>query len=90
MTKPDRPNLRATLAQVHLQLVLFAVLLAAASLTLSGGLVIRDYAQRNLNLAAQAVAQRIESAMLHQDPFTVADRIGSVRLSLMAACSRLT
>ena len=78
MTKPDRPNLRATLAQVHLQLVLFAVLLAAASLTLSGGLVIRDYAQRSLNLAAQAVAQRIESAMLHQDPATVADRIGSI------------
>ncbi len=78
MTKPNRPNIRAMLAEVHFQLVLFAVLLAAASLTLSGGLVIQGYAQRNLDLIAQAVAHRVEPAMLHEDPVAVADRIGSI------------
>ena len=50
------PTLRDLLARVHLRLILFAVVLAAASLMVSGVLVIRNYAQRNLELIARTTA----------------------------------
>lgn len=58
------PTICSLLGRVHLRLILFAVLLAAASLTLSGGLVIRSYAQRNLDLVAQTMAQTIQPAVV--------------------------
>ena len=52
MTSGRIITIRHLLARVHLRLILFAVLLAAASLTVSGGLVIRNYVQQNLDLLA--------------------------------------
>lgn len=67
--RPDRPlpTLRKILARGHLQLVLFAVLLAAASLTLSGMVVIRGYSQANLALAARTISYTVEPAVLFGD-----------------------
>lgn len=65
--EPRLPTLRDLLARAHLRLILFAVLLATASLVLSGGLVIRNYAQRNLELVARTVAYTVEPAVLFED-----------------------
>ncbi|MBN8499939.1 MAG: diguanylate cyclase [Sphingomonadales bacterium] len=70
MAKPREsrlPTLRDLLARAHLRLILFAVLLATASLVLSGGLVISNYGQRNLELVARTVAYTIEPAVLFED-----------------------
>lgn len=71
-------TIREMLGRVHLRLILFAVLLAAASLTLSGGLVIRSYAQRNLDLVARTVAYTVEPAVVFDDRQAILDGIASV------------
>ena len=72
------PTLRQILARVHLRLILFAVVLAAASLLVSGTIVIRNYAQRNLDLIAHTVAYTVEPAVVFGDRQAVADGIVSV------------
>lgn len=71
-------TIREMLGRVHLRLILFAVLLAAASLTLSGGLVIRSYAQRNLDLVARTVAYTVEPAVVFDDRQAILEGIASV------------
>ena len=78
MSRAGLPTIRDMLARVHLRLILFAVLLAAASLTLSGGLVIRNYAQRNLDLVARTVAYTVEPAVVFGDKQAFVEGIGSV------------
>ena len=48
----------------HLDCNAFAVALAAASLVVSGGIVIRNYAQRNLDLVARTVSYTVEPAVV--------------------------
>lgn len=72
------PTLRDLLARAHLRLILFAVLLATVSLVLSGGLVIRNYAQRNLELVARTVAYTVEPAVVFEDREAIRDGIVSV------------
>ncbi|NBW76868.1 MAG: HAMP domain-containing protein [Sphingomonadaceae bacterium] len=78
MSTPPLPTIREMLARVHLRLILFAVLLAAASMTLSGGLVIRNYATRNLDLIARTVAYTVEPAVVFGDRQAIVEGIGSV------------
>ena len=79
-TKDDLPlpTLRDMLARAHLRLIMFAVLLATASLVLSGGLVIRNYAQRNLELVGRTVAYTVEPAVLFGDREAIRQGIVSV------------
>lgn len=72
------PTLRDLLARAHLRLILFTILLATLSLVLSGGLVIRNYAQRNLELVARSVAYTVEPAVLFEDRDAIRDGIVSV------------
>ena len=72
------PTLRDMLASAHLRLIMFAVLLATASLVLSGGLVIRNYAQRNLELVGRTVAYTVEPAVLFGDREAIRQGIVSV------------
>jgi len=72
------PTLRQHLAQVHLRLILFAVTLAAASLLVSGVLVTRNYAQRNLDLIANTVGYTVEPAIVFGDPQAAREGIVSV------------
>jgi diguanylate cyclase (GGDEF)-like protein len=78
MSRPPLPTIRDLLARVHLRLILFAVLLAAASLTLSGGIVIRNYAQRNLDLVARTVAYTVEPAVVFGDRGAITEGVESV------------
>lgn len=80
MSRADAPlpTLRHLLARAHLRLILFAVLLATASLVLSGGLVIRNYAQRNLELVARTVAYTVEPAVVFEDRGAIRDGVISV------------
>ena len=75
---PQLPTLRQLLARVHLRLILFAVTLAAASLMVSGVLVIRNYAQQNLNLLAKTVAYTVEPAVVFEDRQAINDGMVSV------------
>lgn len=72
------PTLRDLLARANLRLILFSVLLATLSLVLSGGLVIRNYAQRNLELVARTVAYTVEPAVLFDDREAIREGIVSV------------
>ncbi|MFM5947747.1 MAG: diguanylate cyclase domain-containing protein [Novosphingobium sp.] len=72
------PTLRDLLARAHLRLILFTILLATLSLVLSGGLVIRNYAQRNLELVARSVSYTVEPAVLFEDREAIRDGIVSV------------
>ncbi len=72
------PTLRQLLAQVHLRLILFAVTLAAASLLVSGTVVIRNYAQKNLDLLARTVAYTVEPAIVFGDNEAVREGMISV------------
>lgn len=72
------PTLRQLLARVHLRLILFTVALATASLLVSGLIVIRNYAHRNLELIAHTVAYTVEPAVIFGDPQAVRDGIMSV------------
>lgn len=80
MSKPEPrlPTLRDLLARAHLRLILFAVLLATASLVLSGGLVIRTYAQRNLELVARTTAYTVEPAVVFEDREAIREGVISV------------
>ncbi len=71
-------TLRDLLAKVHLRLILFAVILAAIGLTVSGVLVMRGYAQRNLSLVARSVAYTIEPAIAFQDRQAISDGLRQV------------
>jgi diguanylate cyclase (GGDEF)-like protein len=64
---PALPNLRQLLARVHLRLILFAVSLAAASMVVSGVIVIRNHAHRNLELIARTVGYSVEPAVVFDD-----------------------
>ncbi|MFM5917806.1 MAG: diguanylate cyclase domain-containing protein [Novosphingobium sp.] len=76
---PTQPQtLRHLLAKVHLRLIIFAVVLAAVGLTVSGVLVMRGYAQRNLALVARSVAYTIEPAIAFQDRQAVSDGLRQV------------
>lgn len=72
------PTLRQMLAQVHLRLILFAVTLAAASLLVSGTVVIRNYAQKNLDLLARTVSYTVEPAIVFGDADAVREGMISV------------
>ena len=72
------PTLRDLLARAHLRLILFTVIIASASLMLSGVLVIRAYAQRNLELMAHTVAYTVEPAVVFQDRQAILDGMTSV------------
>ena len=76
--QPPLPSLRQLLARVHLRLILFAVTLAAASLMVSGVLVIRNYARQNLNLIARTVAYTVEPAVVFEDRQAINDGMVSV------------
>lgn len=71
-------SLRDLLAKVHLRLIIFAVVLAAVGLTVSGVLVMRGYAQRNLSLVAHSVAYTIEPAIAFQDRQAISDGLRQV------------
>ena len=75
---PPLPSLRELLARVHLRLILFAVTLAAASLMVSGVLVIRNYAQQNLQLIAKTAAYTVEPAVVFEDRQAINDGMVSV------------
>jgi diguanylate cyclase len=64
---PILPTLRQLLARVHLRLILFAVSLAAASMVVSGVIVIRNHAHRNLELIARTVGYSVEPAVVFDD-----------------------
>jgi diguanylate cyclase len=72
------PTLRQLLAQVHLRLILFAVTLAAASLLVSGTVVVRNYAQKNLDLLARTVSYTVEPAIVFGDADAVREGMISV------------
>ncbi|WP_088308245.1 diguanylate cyclase domain-containing protein [Novosphingobium sp. B 225] len=72
------PTLSQLLARVHLRLILFSVVLAALSLLVSGTIVIRNYASRNLDLVAKTVAYTVEPAVVFGDKQAVAEGIASV------------
>ena len=78
MTPARLPTLRLLLSRVHLQLIIFAVVLATASLMLSGAMVIHNYMATNLRLAADTVAYSAEPAMVFQDNQAMTDAIGAV------------
>lgn len=63
----DARPLRVVLARVHMQLVLFTVALATASLLVSGVIVIRNHVRRNLDLTANTIGYAIEPAVLRGD-----------------------
>ena len=73
----ELPTLRQLLARVHLRLILFAVSLAAASLVVSGVIVIRNYAQRNLELAASSLTYTVEPAVVFEDRQAIREGLAS-------------
>lgn len=75
------PTLRQVLGRVHMRLILFAVLMAGATLTLTGVLVIRGYADRNLALIARTVAYTVEPALVFDDIAAVRHGIAAVAAS---------
>lgn len=72
------PTLRDLLARAHVRLILFSVLLATVSLVLSGGLVIRSYAKRNMELMARTVAYTVEPAVIFEDNNAIREGMVSV------------
>jgi diguanylate cyclase len=72
---PPLPNLRQLLARVHLRLILFAVSLAAASMVVSGVIVIRNHAHRNLELIAHTIAYTVEPAVVFEDRQAIREAI---------------
>jgi len=78
---PHPQTLRDLLAKVHLRLIIFAVVLASVSLMLSGVMVMRGYAQRNLALIANSIAYSVEPAIAFQDKQAIAEsarQVGAV------------
>lgn len=62
-TLPKGATLRGMLAQGHLRMILFAVLLAAASLTLSGIGMLRGQALENVRLMTNVISYSVEPAL---------------------------
>ena len=75
---PVMPSLRQILARVHMRLILFAVLMAGATLMVAGVVVMRGYAERNLALVARTVGYTIEPALLFDDMAAARDGIAMV------------
>lgn len=75
---PVMPSLRQILARVHMRLILFAVLMAGATLMVAGVVVMRGYAERNLALVARTVGYTIEPALLFDDMAAAQDGIAMV------------
>ncbi|MFN3796238.1 MAG: diguanylate cyclase domain-containing protein [Sphingobium yanoikuyae] len=75
------PTLRQLLARAHLRLILFAVLMAGLTLTVTGVTVIRGYAARNLTLIAQTVAYTVEPALVFDDVDAARQGIATVAAS---------
>ena len=71
-------SLRGMLARGHLRLVIFAVLLAAASITLSGLFLLRGYAATNFALTARTISYTVEPAVLFENRAAIGDAISSV------------
>lgn len=78
MSAPPHRSLHDILGRIHRLPVLFAVVLAAVSFTLSGALVIRSYGERNLDLVARSLADRIEPAVHLGNLQGIADGIAAV------------
>lgn len=78
MTARQLPGIREVLGRVHLRLILFAVLLAAACMTVSGAMAIRNYAQKNIDLTARTVAYTVEPAVVFGDKAAIVEGIDSV------------
>jgi len=72
------PTLRTILARGHFRLVVLAVLLAAVSLTVGGAMLLRSYAQLNLQLAAKTLSYAVEPAVYFGDTEAVHEAIRSV------------
>ncbi len=72
------PTLRTVLARDHFWLVVLAVLLAAVSRTVTGALLMRGYAQQNLQLAAKTLSYAVEPAVYFGDTEAVHEAIRSV------------
>ncbi len=66
-TSPEGATLRGMLAQGHLRMILFAVLLAAASLTLSGIGMLRGQALENVRLMTNVISYSVEPALFFGD-----------------------
>ncbi len=75
---PRSKSMRGMLARGHLRLVIFAVLLAAIGLMVSGSFLIRGYAAANVSLTARTVAYTVEPAVLFNDRTAVQEAIGSI------------
>ena len=78
---PCLPTLGQVLARAHMRLILFAVLMAGVTLTVTGVLVIRGYADRNLALIAQTVAYTVEPALIFDDMEAARSGIAAVAAS---------
>lgn len=76
------PTLRDLLAKVHLRLIAFTIALATISLLASGVLMIRSYAQRNLELIAHNVSYVVEPAVILGDPDAIAEGVASVAAAM--------
>lgn len=72
------PTMRQRLAQVHMRLIVFAVILASVGLLIGGYLVIRTYAARNVVLISRTVAFSIEPALVFGDVGAVRNTIRTV------------
>lgn len=78
MSARHHRSLHDILERIHRLPVLFAVMLAALSFTLSGALVIHSYGERNLDLVARSLADRIEPAVHIGNPRGITDGIATV------------
>lgn len=75
-----KQTLRGMLSRGHLRLVLFAVLLAAASLLVSGVHALRGYAAENVALSSRSLAYSVEPALVFGDRDAaqeLVDRLGN-------------
>ena len=72
------PTLQQVLSRAHRSLVLFAVLLAGATLLLSGAVMMRDYVTRNLQLIARTVSYTVEPAIVFGDRDAIREGMDSV------------
>lgn len=75
---PAPPTLRQLLGRVHLKLILFTVVLAGLTMMVSGFVLLRSYATRNLELVAQSIEYTVEPAIVFGDTGAVRNGIASV------------
>lgn len=72
------PTIRSILARGHVRLVVMAVILASATLTISGALLLRSYADMNLQLAARTLRYAVEPAVYFGDRDALNDAVTSL------------